>query len=976
MSQNIYDVYRSYVDTYRQEYGDQTIVFIQVGSFYEIYDDGSNYVDIKTISELLNILVSKRNKNIPEVSRNNVLMAGIPIWAKQKYFNILVSQNYTLVIVEQVTDPPNPVRKVTEILSPGVPLESQTTNTFHPSNFLATIYIEEDTFLTIGFSAIDVFTGKSFVFECSSSKTVDASFCYDELYRLVSTYSPKEMVIFGSHVKKSFKEIQDFLDLGGCKFHNKLNTFDESLLKLSYMSQLLKKVYPNTGMLSSIEYLDLEKKPSALAAFVYLINFTYSHNDSILNRLQKPIHLETTGRLNLSYNCAKKLDILQPGYGLLSLLNTCATSMGKRLFREKLLNPLTDVACLQKAYDAIEELLMNNSYDEKISHLKEIYDLEQIYRRICNLKLHPYEWINIDTSIKHTLKLSPPDLTPELIKFQEYYRSVINLSMAEKYTLDTIQQSPFAKGYNEEIDRLQEQLEGHVAYFEDLVRELNKPNEFFKLETNERDGYFITITSKRYTEFKKSEHAKGFKIIAEIIAKPISSTSSTLKLYHPSFDQANKDITHIRQSLRCRVLSAYQVFLQNIAMSYENIFHKLVEFISETDVLVTHAKNAVKFGYSKPELAPTISNSFVEITSIRHPLIERLIDTPYVTNDISLGLEKDGMLLYGTNATGKSSLGKSVALAIIMAQSGMYVPAAHMKFAPYKRMFARIPTGDDLQKGHSTFVVEMLELRNILRFADAHSFCISDELCNGTESISGVGIVAAVIETLCSKRCSFITASHLHEIVELPEITCIQNLRICHLEVRYDETLQALVYDRKLKEGSGSSIYGLEVCRSLSLPDAFLDRANQFRKGILKISDKVINNRRSKYNSDIYFDRCEICGEKSDEIHHIKEQHTADKNGMIGSLHKNDISNLMNVCESCHDKIHSGDIKVEGFVNTSEGRKLLVKKGDSQNDPSLKTKIQHLVEDKKTIKQIQEEFPELTKYRIQKIIKEIKSNVF
>ena len=967
----------SYVETYTTEYGPQTIVFIQVGSFYEIYDDGSNFIDIKGIAELLNILVSKRNKNIPEVSRTNVLMAGIPTWAKQKYFNILVANNYTVVLVEQVTEPPNPQRKVTEILSPGVPMDGggvpQTGNA--PSNFLSTIYIEEDTFLSVGFSAIDVFTGKSFVYECNSSKIIDSSYCYDELYRLVSSYSPKELVIFGNKCNKTFKEIKEFLDHKSCKFHDKLNTFDESLLKISYIEHMLKKVYPNTGMLSCIEYLDLEKKPTALAAFVYLINFTYNHNDSILNRIQKPRILETHGCLHLSYNCAKKLDVLQPGYGLLALLNTCATAMGRRLFRDRLLNPITNSEILQRTYDSIEGLIEADNLQKQYGNLKEIYDLEQIYRRICNRRLQQFEWMNIHTSIVNSLKLNPNHELSERIKaFQSVYQDTIDLS-----TCEIPDRSPFKKGVDLEIDDIQEKLESNIAFFEKAL-----PNDFFKLETNERDGHYITITQKRFTEFKKTLNSSSshYLIMKEVIAKPISSTSAIVKLYHPKFDEANKEIICLRLKLKTAVNSKYQQFLQKIAEDYQELFSDLVDFISHTDVLVTHARNAVRFGYTKPIITGGAGKSHIDIKGVRHPLIERLIDTPYVANDISLGVDKDGMLLYGTNATGKSSLGKSVALAILMAQSGMYVSAESMKFTPYTRMFARIPTGDDLQRGHSTFVVEMLELRNILQFANESSFCISDELCNGTESISGVGIVAAVIETLCQKRCSFITASHLHEIVDIPEIIKIPNLRVCHLEVRYDANLNALVYDRKLKEGSGSSIYGLEVCRSLSLPEAFLERANQIRKDILHIDNKVLKNKSSKYNSQVYFDVCELCGDPSQEIHHIKEQHKADKNGLIeGVTRKNDVSNLMNVCSSCHDQIHSGNIQVQGYVQTSEGRKIsTVSASAASADTALKSQIHSLMKEKHSIinilRAIQEDHPDISKYRIQKVIKEIKSSIF
>lgn len=977
MAHNIYDIYRSYVDQYTSEYGDNTVVFIQVGSFYEIYDDGSNTVDIKSIAELLNILVSKRNKNIPEVSRNNVLMAGVPIWAKQKYFNVLVTHNYTVVLVEQVTDPPNPVRKVTEILSPGLPLEV----TNHYSNHLATIFIEEEpSFHCAGFATLDVFTGKSHVFECHGDQSLD------ELYRLVSTYQPREIVIFGHSKQRRYQEIRDYLDFGGsCKFHNKLHVFDENLIKMSYIETLLGKIYPHTGMLSPIEYINLERRPAALAAFAYLLNFAFLHNETVLKRMDKPIVLETRGNLHLSYNAAKKLDILQAGYGLLALLNTCATSMGKRLFRDRILNPIADVSVLNASYDAIEELIQSNTYLEKNLALKEIYDLEHLYRKISTGKLQPFEWRNIHMSMIHACKLCESDvLKNETQAFMDFYASVIDLALVEKYTYDTVDASFFCKGVYKDIDVLQEKLEECLHFFESTVKTFNVQNEFFKLDTNEREGYHITVTSKRFKEFQNSDVGKNNKLVQEIIVKPVSSSSAIVKLFHSSFDQVNKDIVHVRQQLRAVVLSTYSSFLDQASTKYHDVFQDLVNFISCLDVQVTNAKNAVRYGYCKPcifPLSPTDTKSYVDIKEVRHPLIERLISTDYVANDVCLGKEADGLLLYGTNATGKSSLGKSVALAIIMAQSRMFVPACTMRYYPYQRLFARIPTGDDMQRGHSTFVVEMLELRNILAHADANSFCISDELCNGTESISGVGIVGAVIETLCERRCSFITASHLHEIVDISSICALKNLRICHLEVRYDEASQVLIYDRKLKEGSGSSIYGLEVCRSLALPDAFLIRANQIRRDVIGTGNRIVKNKTSRYNANVFVDACEICGSKSEEIHHIKPQMLADRNGMIGSIHQNHSSNLTNVCAKCHDKVHNGDIIISGYSMTDQGKKLLYKTVERESSDDVTCDIMSMMHESpaksqaEIIKRIQAKHPHVTKYRIQKIIKSIKENV-
>jgi DNA mismatch repair protein MutS len=245
-----------------------------------------------------------------------------------------------------------------------------------------------------------------------------------------------------------------------------------------------------------------------------------------------------------------------------------------------------------------------------------------------------------------------------------------------------------------------------------------------------------------------------------------------------------------------------------------------------------------------------------------------------------------------------------------------------MIYKPYKKIFTRIPSGDDIMKGQSTFTVEVNELRNILKRADNDSLVIGDELCSGTETISAISIVSAGIIELCKRNCSFILATHLHDLTKISKIKNLNRLKTYNLSVIYNDETGKLIYNRKLNEGQGNTLYGLEVCKSLNLGNEFIELANEIRREVLGLESSILNTKTSQYNNNKFIDVCSICNEKSIDVHHIKEQHIADKDGFINSIHKNDLHNLINVCKKCHDNIHNNKIEIKGYIQTENGIEL------------------------------------------------------
>jgi DNA mismatch repair protein MutS len=334
----------------------------------------------------------------------------------------------------------------------------------------------------------------------------------------------------------------------------------------------------------------------------------------------------------------------------------------------------------------------------------------------------------------------------------------------------------------------------------------------------------------------------------------------------------------------------------------------LSKTIAKVDVLMTKTYMAVEYRYCKPEILLDQPKAFVDAKELRHCLIEQIQENElYVDNDIAIGnTGVNGILLYGTNSVGKTSLIRALGIAVIMAQCGMYVPSTKFQYKPYSAIFSRIVGNDNLFKGLSTFSVEMSELRTILNLSDSNSLVLGDELCSGTETESALSIFVSGLEHLDRMKSSFIFATHFHEVVSYSEIKCMQNLRLKHLEVVYDNEQDCLIYDRKLKDGSGPRIYGLEVCKSLHMNIDFINNAFKIRAKYFNSSPSFLNSNNTRYNAKKIRGVCEICKERpGSEIHHLQFQEQADEKGFIGNFHKNHKANLVSICEICHNNEHN-----------------------------------------------------------------------
>jgi len=868
----IYEDYAGYTATYKAKYGDTTLVMIEVGSFWEIYDcDKHLGADMKAVSELLNIQVSKKNKSIATVNAANPLMAGFPSHSLQRFLPLLLEADFTVILVSQTTAPPNPERGVTHIISRGTYVDQLDAG---KSNYIMSIFEAHSASNGVyGAGIIDLSTGESFYFEDIAEK----------LHKILSTYKPCEVLML----------VQDKDKGNGVKVSCKTYNVDpKPYMKIHYQNAVLERCFDNDSMLSIIEYIDMERKPTALVAYCALIDYCTGHNPSVVCKMKKPVDCGSSDYLDMFYNTIEQLDV----EGLNKIVNKCVTAMGRRYFKKRLMFPYRNAELIKASWDKIEAMSLEDALVIR-KVFGGVYDLERLFRRI---ELGSLAFADLENVLASVVVVDEgQDLGAWISKHVDLSKACL-------------------RGHAE-IDDLLSQLDGCKTALERVVRRLNKIYgvDYWKVDKTERDGYYFAFTPKRWKEVvDKRDKVDVSKF--DVREGKVTNMTASIKVTHPALDAIFNEEERLERERKVVSAAKYKVFLADMVEVYGGTFPGIVSVICERDFVSTCVVNAHNFCYARPQLVDVGTSASAEFKGIRHPIIERVNESgePYVGNDVRVS--QNGILLYGLNASGKSSLIKAVGLNVIMAQCGMYVAASELVISPFDAVFCRISKSDNLYAGQSTFMVEMSELRKILNEASADSLVLADELCAGTESTSAISIVSSCIVSLTKKQCAFMFATHLHELTSVEIVKKINKLDIYHLDVVYDRASDLLIYNRKLRDGQGSQLYGLEVCKALDMPADFLVTANEVRQDITGRGLRT-----SKYNAKVVVDKCKLCGAGADEVHHIKEQYLANAAGFIGTMHKNKKENLVALCEKCHDDVHNGVVKIDGYKWTTRGALLI-----------------------------------------------------
>ena len=981
---------------FQDEYGENTILLMQVGSFFEVYgiydveNDTITASKITDFSQICELNIVDKNTC---VGKNNVMMAGFKDFMIEKYLRKIQDASYTAVVYTQDENIKNTTRSLAGVFSPGTYFQTETQNLTNSTTCIWVNLIENKVLLkgkyvVIGVANIDIYTGKTTIFQFKE-KYINNPTTYDELERFISIYNPSEVILISNlHNEEELDYIISYAGISCNLIHkvhinNSINnvkmTRVKNCEKQPYQKELLSKFYKFDNFDVFIQ--NFYENNIATQAFCYLLDFVYQHNPQLVNKISEPIFENCSNKLTLANHSLKQLNIINDGSikksklsSVSDLLNECLTQMGRRKFQYDILNPVCDKNYLQKEYDITEYFLKNiDSYTQQFKNkLNNIKDISKYERQIFIKKISPKSIYSLNSSINLILEIYNiikddniiigylKDFDNDIMdignicnELQEFITENIDINLAKD--LDQLQQFDvnfIKQGVDLELDKktntLRESefsLEAIREYLSNLIenkeKKSSKSSEFVRIHETEKNNYSLVSTSRRckilQDTLPNSETSislrinenKSFKFnISKTQFSYEKQSSSNNFIIDPQINSFCKTISSIKISMKDLITIIYNRFIEKLGTNYQDKLEKIINFITIIDVIYTKASIAHKYNYCKPNIVDS-EKAFVDAKGLRHCLIERFqMNELYVKNDILLGDGiTDGILLYGTNAVGKTTLIRALGISIILAQAGLYVPCSSFNFKPYKHIFTRIIGNDNIFKGLSTFEVEMSELRTILRLMDENSLILGDELCSGTETISAISIFVAGIQRLHNCKSSFLFATHLHEIVDYEEITSLNSVHLKHMEVKYDKERDILIYDRKLKEGPGNNMYGLEVCKSLNLPIEFLDAANEIRLKYNPEGKSILSLKQSRYNSNKIVGVCEKCGKSAGkEVHHLHHQKDANENGIIKTddsiFHKNNLANLMTLCEFCHNEIHTKTKKGSKRVKTTKGTRI------------------------------------------------------
>ena len=946
---------------FEQKYGKDTVIFMEIGTFFEVYEvnnDDEQIGKAKEIAELLNIQLTKKNKKIIENSEKNPLLAGVPAVSFDRYLSRLIQeQKYTVIVVKQKGNPPKISRYISQIVSPGTNFEHIIDN---DDNYIVSILIDKirDIYM-VGYSAIDVTTGKTWLYETHGTSE-DPAYALDEVFNLLNVYRTSEIVVTFLDGIDDQRHVMQYLEIPE-HYHYSVNN---KRARIEFQNELFKEVYQIQSLLSPIEHLDLERSAMITENLAILINFVIEHDYHIVQKMALPRIIDNRRFMYLGNNALEQMGIISKDrkeFTLLKMLDKSATAIGKRLLKERLLNPIMEEDELERRYNLIERVSSHVRYLDEM--MRGVYDLERLSRRLSLGRLHPFEMNHMYDSMvsvkelmlyvkKHKIQKTPFHES-EVEEFLRDITKTIDLDISRRFTNATVDENFLMNGVDEAIDTLVKENTVMLVAFEDIMHKIEelladaKAGSSTKLVTLgllEKEGYYISLSKNRFSlienEFKKSEEFADFSV---------KKLTNNVKITSAFTDKLSDNIMKNRRKIVVLVKERYIGLQAVFARRYSLLFDRVINYVADLDVGVSSSKVAQDYKHSRPMIVEAKEDeNFMQIMQLRHPLIEvqergglyvpndivmgnrDYMDLPHPTTvmlDVSVhdGHDINGVLLYGINSSGKSSLMKSIGIAVLMAQSGFFVSASVMKFSIYDSLFTRIVSKDNLAKGLSTFAVEMLELKNIFNRATTRSLVLGDEISHGTETLSGVAIVASAIQKLAQIRCLFLFATHLHQLATMHEITSLNNVVDLHLSVEYDEKSDKLLFNRVLQSGSGSSIYGLEFAKSLHMDSEFLESANTIRKRLANDYDELellVKKKKSKYNKELYVTKCIICGAVAEDVHHISQKSLADSAGFIGHFHKDNKHNLVPLCKEHHHQIHDGKLHVNGFIMTSKGLEL------------------------------------------------------
>jgi len=802
-------VRRQYLDI-KKQYPD-SIIFFRLGDFYETFDE-----DAHIVSRVLDIVLTSRN--IGKGTR--IPMAGIPHHAAENYLSRLIEQGYHVAICEQVGDVPVDglmPREVVRVITPGTILESSLLPG-DGNNYLASIVFDEG---RAGIAYVDITTGEFAVTEIQENHLQEL--VRSELLRL----NPAEALLPDN---LSWDE-EGFL------------THFTSFPAWRFEEERCVDVLQNQFQVSTLDGYGIRGFPFAVRAAGAILQYLEQNRPDSLKlltglnmySLQDFMTLDAATRRNLELTETIRSGTTEGS--LLGILDQSITPMGKRLIRQWVSKPLLDVERIRKRLEGVTVFFADGMLRaETREALKGLQDLERLSNRVAGGTARPRDLIGI----RETLQQLPAirGLFPSKFRKKEYLGELFeNFSLCSN-ALDLIESSIaedppsilgkigiIKSGYSEELDNYlfsTKEARDWIANLE-IVERKNTGIETLKVSHNKVFGYYIEVT-KAKTEFVPEHYIRKQTLVnAERYITP------ELKEYETKVFNAEDQIKEIERRLFYEICDRLALQIDNLVTTARIMAH--------IDVLSSLAETAANHGYVCPVV---VEEDVLEINNGRHPVVEQLQKgTRFVPNDTIFEPGERIRILTGPNMSGKSTFLRQVALIVLLAQMGSYVPAESAKIGMIDRIFTRIGAQDEIHAGKSTFMVEMVETANILNHATTRSLLILDEIGRGTSTYDGVSIAWSVVEYIHNhpeKRAKTLFATHYHELTELPEL--LPGIR--NYKVAVSEAEGKVVFQYKITAGGADKSYGIHVAQIAGMPPTVVLRAEEIMQMLVDSSGRAV----------------------------------------------------------------------------------------------------------------------------------------
>ena len=786
-----------------KERNKDSILFFRLGDFYEMFDE-----DAKLAARELDLTLTTRDRNKPKEEQTP--MCGVPYHSVDAYIARLVSKGYKVAICEQMEDPAAAKgivqRDITRIVTPGTVTESCMLDE-SKNNYMGCLYGEGDGY---GLAFCDVSTGAFFATTCA-----DAQAAASELGR----FSPSEVIRGGSSCHDPILDDALFRRLNCCVDEGKPEQFNHD------NSQRLLQQHFNAP-LATLCLTGLPLATIAAGTLLETLQFVQKNELKHIRQLQ----YYTTGRfMELDMDARRNLELTETLRSkekkgtLLWVLDKTHTSMGGRLLRSWLEKPLLDPAEIGRRQNAVQWLIENTIARGELNEaLKDVTDLERVTSRIVTGTVNCRDLLGLARGLRSLpiVKEKLQDTDASLL--QNLEKSIDSLADCAALIENTIVDEPpltvkeggiIRVGASEEADRLRDIMnggEGTIAAIEASEKEKTGIRTL-RVGYNRVFGYFIEV-SKSFIDQVPEHYIR----------------KQTLTNCERYITQELKDLENQVLTAKDRLTALeYQIFSnlrEHLAKQADRILTSAAA-VAATDALCSLATVAVQRNYCRPEI--TLDNE-ISITDGRHPVVEQMLkDTLFVPNDTVIGaVDNQVSIITGPNMAGKSTYMRQVALIVLMAQMGSFVPARSARIGLVDRVFTRIGASDDLASGQSTFMVEMAEVASILKYATSKSLLILDEIGRGTSTYDGMSIARAVLEYAASPRhlgAKTLFATHYHELSTIEdELPNVKNYNIA-VKKQGDK----MIFLRKIIPGATDDSYGIEVAKLAGLPNSVVNRARQ-----------------------------------------------------------------------------------------------------------------------------------------------------